>query len=213
MRSLDALSGARKHRFVPRENCIKNAKTRKRSGLTQAAERRTFALPQQGLRPTQREPTDRLRPVGRHRRQPKGGLQVRRGLGPGRPAGTAERPERHLERLRLRQDRCGRRPRGLPGNRTLTGLTPDHPRRRSRKAKPKRDRSHRKIASPPERSLGSTPEPSPGPRPGRHGQGGRPLSGGNRQEFRLRSGPSRPPPAGRASARSTGTGVAARAPR
>ena len=80
---------------APREKSFKNAKTRKRSGLTRPRVRRIFALPRQGLRSAPGG-ADRPASAGSEaRRQPKGGLQVRRGLGLGEPAGKAERPDWH----------------------------------------------------------------------------------------------------------------------
>ncbi len=88
----------------PRENSSKNAKTRKRSGLTPRFRRRTFALPQQGLRSVQGS-----RRTGFGRSEGTGDCRktvsrVGRDFGPGRPAGKAERPERHPEELRLRRE-------------------------------------------------------------------------------------------------------------
>lgn len=169
--------------------------------------RRIFALPRPGLRPQSREPTDRFRPVGRHRRTPQGGLQVREfrlESQPGRPKGW------NGTRRGFGSDGIGygRRSRGPPGNRLVTGSNlRAFGLRRRRKATPTNEnRGSRKTASPlwngaaalnrRTASRASACEAT--------GQIGRPPSGGSWLELRLLSGSRRPHPDGRASARPSG---------
>jgi hypothetical protein len=176
-----------------RENSFKNAKTRKRSGLTPAFPRRTFALPRQELRPRRREPTDRPRSIGRFGGGCKTTSRLRRGLGPGRPS------------------REGRKARTAPGGASAptgpgavvapggyreTGRSLGRGRTNPSGAAPKGNAEEGTEQSQERSTSGKEPRLRTGDRfqglgPGDTGRVGRLPSGSNRQEPRFRLGPRR----------------------
>ena len=157
--------------------------------MTRLRVRSILAVPRQGLRSAPGEPTDRLRPVRRHGDSRKAVSRFEEAAvsesQPGRPKGRTGT----LEEPRFRQDRCGRRPRGLAGKPVAHWVnTGPPPGGEAERLHQRGDRSHRKVASPPERGLGSGTDYRLRASAQRHGQAGRPPRGATGRSFGSRWG-------------------------